>query len=268
MAPKVAGSWHLHDLTRGHPLDFFVLFSSGAALLGSPGQSNYAAANAFMDSLASLRQAQGRHALSINWGSWSDVGMAALVSEQHRRRWADQGLRMIRPEEGVRMLFDALFGSRAAQVAALPLDRALLPRSGSPFYQQLLPSEAPRRAQDESSSSALPQRLLHAAAAERAALLLEFLTDQLVRVLAVERRTRFRGDQRVIDLGLDSLMAMELRNRVQSALKVRLSVADLLAGQTLDELAASILTALNPSGPPSVEASAQDASASWEEGSL
>src|SRR5262249_52802229 len=104
MAPKVLGTWHLHTLTRNSPIDFFVMFSSGAALLGSPGQSNYAAANSFMDALAFRRTAEGRHALSINWGSWADVGMAAAVSEQHRRRWAEQGLRMIRPTDGVRML--------------------------------------------------------------------------------------------------------------------------------------------------------------------
>src|SRR5690606_30530681 len=77
MAPKVVGSWHLHQLTRHLPLDFFVLFSSGAAVLGSPGQSNHAAANAFMDALAHCRRAQGLPAVSINWGPWAEVGAAA-----------------------------------------------------------------------------------------------------------------------------------------------------------------------------------------------
>ena len=107
MAPKVAGTWHLHTLTRELPLDFFVMFSSGAALLGSPGQGNYAAANSFMDALAFVGRIEGRSALSVSWGSWADVGMAAGVSEQHRRRWAEQGLKMIRPAEGVRMLYDS-----------------------------------------------------------------------------------------------------------------------------------------------------------------
>ncbi|HEY9226744.1 MAG TPA: SDR family NAD(P)-dependent oxidoreductase, partial [Gemmatimonadaceae bacterium] len=77
LAPKVAGTWNLHTLTREFPLDFFVLFSSGAALLGSPGQGNYAAANLFLDALAHQRHAHGLPALSINWGSWAEVGMAA-----------------------------------------------------------------------------------------------------------------------------------------------------------------------------------------------
>ena len=77
MAPKVRGTWNLHVQTANSPLDFFVMFSSGAALLGSPGQANYAAANTFMDALAHRRRARGAHALSINWGSWAGVGMAA-----------------------------------------------------------------------------------------------------------------------------------------------------------------------------------------------
>ena len=138
MAPKVMGTWHLHSMTRKDPLDFFVMFSSGAALLGSPGQSNYAAANSFMDALAFVREAEGRHALSINWGSWSDVGMAAEVSEHHRRRWAEQGLRMIRPSDGVRMLEETLRGSHSPQVAILPLDRARLPRGLGTFFKRIL----------------------------------------------------------------------------------------------------------------------------------
>ncbi|MBK7661306.1 MAG: SDR family NAD(P)-dependent oxidoreductase, partial [Betaproteobacteria bacterium] len=114
LAPKVRGAWNLHRQTAGLPLDFFVLFSAGAALLGAPGQGNYAAANSFMDGLAHLRAVRGLPALSVNWGSWSGTGMAAKVDEQHRRRWAAMGLRMIEPVEGVRMLGAMLRDNRAA----------------------------------------------------------------------------------------------------------------------------------------------------------
>ena len=138
MAPKVRGTLNLHEMTRSAPLDFFVMFSSGAAVLGSPGQSNYAAANSFLDSLAYVRLANGQPALSINWGSWSEVGMAAEVSEQHHRRWAALGLKLIEPQAGVQMLQQAVQGSASAQVLALPVVRSRLPTTVGPFFSELV----------------------------------------------------------------------------------------------------------------------------------
>src|SRR5205823_2755402 len=77
MAPKVAGTWNLHRLTLGLPLDFFLLFSSAASMVGSPGQGNHAAANAFLDGLAHYRRSRGLPAVAINWGGWTEVGAAA-----------------------------------------------------------------------------------------------------------------------------------------------------------------------------------------------
>jgi aryl carrier-like protein len=265
MAPKVDGTWHLQAHSRKDPLDFFVLFSSGAALLGSPGQSNYAFANGFMDALAFHRKAEGRPALSINWGSWSEVGMAAAVSEQHQRRWAESGLRMIRPTEGVRMMHDTLSGTRSAQVAILPLDRARLSPLLGPFFQRLMEKAAKATAAPANVPTDLPQRLAEAAPEGRAPIVTAFLVDQLVRVLAVDAATRLHTDQSLMDMGLDSLMAMELRNRVQAAVKVRLSVAELLTGQTIDQLTLRILGAMDLAGAPA--APPQEA-ANYEEGSL
>ena len=138
MAPKVRGGWALHKLTLEDPLDFFILFSSGAALLGSPGQSNYAAANGFLDGLAHYRQARGLPALSINWGSWAEVGMAAGVGTDHHRRWSAMGLEMITPTSGMEMLGEMIRSGAGPQVAAVPLVRARLPARVSPFYQELV----------------------------------------------------------------------------------------------------------------------------------
>ena len=248
MGPKVDGTWHLHSLTRHLPIDLFVLFSSGAALLGSPGQGNYAAANAFMDSLAFVREAEGRPALSVNWGAWADVGMGARVDEQHRRRWAEQGLRVIRPAEGVRMLHDALRGAVLPNIAILPLDRRRLPSSLAPFYERLTSVEASTRTRDAATGD-VSRRVRDAGPRERPALLTAFLIDQLTRVLAIDRATPLQTDLSVMQMGLDSLMAMELRNRVHTGLQVRISVADLLAGPTITELVAAIMSVMDAEAP-------------------
>ncbi len=115
MAPKVAGAWHLHEITKELDLRAFVLFSSIAGVIGSAGQSAYAAGNAFLDALASSRRSQGLSGSSLAWGPWGQVGMAQLLDEDHQRRIARSGLRALPSEEGLG-LFDA----------AMQLDRALL----------------------------------------------------------------------------------------------------------------------------------------------
>ncbi len=120
MAPKIWGAWLLHDLTRDLPLDFFVLYSSAAALFGSAGQGNYAAANAFLDALAHQRRAEGLPALSINWGAWAEAGMAATV-DHNRRQWTQRGFGLIAPDQGIQALGQAL-RLGIPQVAVLPID--------------------------------------------------------------------------------------------------------------------------------------------------
>ena len=143
LEPKLVGAWHLHTLTQHIPLDFFVLFSAGAALLGSPGQANYAAANAFLDGLAHYRRALGLPALSINWGAWSGVGMAARLE----RRLQDNGLGVIAPEQGVR-IFEYLLRQSVAQIAVLPIDWHKLARQFAatgipPLLSDLVRAAAP-----------------------------------------------------------------------------------------------------------------------------
>ena len=123
LGAKATGAWLLHERSLGHPLDFFVLYSSAAALIGTPGQSNYAAANCYLDALAHYRRTLGLAALSLNWGLWTGTGLA--VKRDVVQSGATQGAVPITPEHGMAVLGRAIT-SGETQVAVLPLDWGLL----------------------------------------------------------------------------------------------------------------------------------------------
>ncbi|MHB1327306.1 MAG: SDR family NAD(P)-dependent oxidoreductase [Gemmatimonadales bacterium] len=233
LAPKVDGSLNLHRATLGMPLDFFVLFSSVAPLFGSPGQSSYAAGNSYMDGLAHARRARGLPALSINWGSWAEVGMAAGVDETHRRRWASMGMEMLRPDEALATLGHMLEGNAGAQAAVIPIVTSRLGGGRpNPFLRELV------RAVSVASPAGgnIRARLGEVASDQRLPMLIDHLRGQLGQVLALDLAA-VDADRSIVELGLDSLMAMELRNRLESQLKLAVPVADLLEGPTLRRLA-------------------------------
>ena len=119
LRPKVAGGWNLHRLLREAPLDFFVVFSSAGALLGQPGQGNYAAANSFLDALAHHRRANGLPALSIDWGAWADLGFAETAGGRNlTRRLALMGITSLPPARALEVM-DRLMREDATQVVAL-----------------------------------------------------------------------------------------------------------------------------------------------------
>jgi aryl carrier-like protein len=247
-------------------LDFFVMFSSGAGLLGAPGQGNYAAANCFMDGLAHWRRAHGQAALSVNWGSWTTIGMASGVSADHHRRWAAMGLQVIEPARGVAMLAEMLAGSQAPQLAAMPLVRSRLPANLGPFFAELRVG-----AKTAAPAAAAPvvdirRQVEQAGAGGRIAVLQAFLADQLVKVLALGAGTQVDVRRSVMEMGLDSLMAMELRNRIQASVAVRVSVADLLRGPSVASLAQQLLDGMELAQ--AKEGAAAEAEPAWEQGSL
>ncbi len=214
LAPKAAGAWNLHQLTRELPLDFFVLFSSAASVLGSPGQGNYAAANAFLDALAHHRRAHGLPALAVNWGPWDQTGMAATAAG--RRRWEAQGIGAIAPRQGVELL-GKLLTHPAAQVGVLPIRwpqfLRRFPGGGPPLFAAW--AHEARSGADAGALQERPdlaRRLSEAAPEERRDVLFAHVRGQAVKVLGLGPSQTLDPRRPLQDLGLDSLMAVELRN--------------------------------------------------------
>ena len=249
MAPKILGGWHLHRLTLAAELDFFVCFSSTAALLGSPGQGNYAAANAGLDALAQFRRRQGLPALSVNWGPWSEVGMAA-ADARRGERVAEHGIGGIAPDRGVRLL-EGLIRQGSPQLAAVALDLERLRESwplvsGRPLLSELMAASvapAPDPRETEERKASIRQALANADPADRLRLIEEYVAEETRRVLQLAP-TEFDMRRPLDSLGIDSLMAVELRNRFESDLPVRVKVVNFLEGSSSADLAAKLLSQL------------------------
>ncbi|WP_437819494.1 SDR family NAD(P)-dependent oxidoreductase [Sorangium sp. So ce1078] len=240
LAPKVDGGFLLHELTRGMELDLFVLFSSAATLLGSPGQSSYAAANAFLDALAHHRRALGLPALSINWGPWAEVGMAAPLATRLRA----QGIAPFSTADALAALGRAL-GREEPQVAAIevqwPRYLAQLPPGGAPLLFAELAASAGEGPAAPTEASDLRQRLEDAPPRERLPLLVERARAEAVRVLGLDAAFPLEPRQRLFEAGMDSLMALELRNRLQTLVRAALPSTLVFDYPTLEALAGHLL---------------------------
>ncbi len=239
LAPKLAGAWNLHRLTLADSLDYFVLFSSAAALLGPPGQAAYAAANAALDALAQYRRAAGRPALALNWGPWQGDGMASDAAVGPWHRW---GIVPLLPEQALRALEQALSLplSQVAVIAWQPAARQSQRGgpAGSPFLARLFPAPP---AGDAEVASALREQLAQAPAGRRRALLLDALQREAVRILGLPPGTAFDPQQSLNEYGLDSLMAVELRNAIVRLAGHSLPVTLLFDYPTLEATAVYLL---------------------------
>ncbi|HTB72267.1 MAG TPA: SDR family NAD(P)-dependent oxidoreductase [Polyangiaceae bacterium] len=219
LAGKAQGAWNLDVLTRGEELDFFVCFSSLASAFGSPGQGSYATANAFLDGLAQLRASEGRPAMTANWGPWSEVGMAArLGADAHWRRVP--GLSPLATHDGLKALERAL-AQRVPQVLVLPVNWTDFARALSdppPWMADVTPSipdgpASPRFSVDAAFLDGLRASPAH----ERPDAISRFLRRQIAEVVGAKPED-IDPDRGLFDLGFDSLMAMELKNRLQGML--------------------------------------------------
>jgi len=251
LAPKTDGAWQLHLQTRELPLDFFVCFSSLSSLIGTPGQAAYAAANSFMDALAHHRRSQRLPMLSVNWGPWAGGGMAARMSERHRERVAQRGFLSIDPARGVQSLGE-LLRQNAVQAAVFPAkwDRVLeqFPSGAEPPFYSELAGELRRRevrSERKSEYAGFAAQFAQAPAGARHELAIELLRQILRTILGVEARGRIEADRPLSEVGLDSLMGIELKSRVGSELGVNLPLQKVAGATTLDGLAALLVEQLS-----------------------
>ncbi|KAA3617210.1 MAG: SDR family NAD(P)-dependent oxidoreductase [Calditrichaeota bacterium] len=241
MAPKVTGSWNLHEISKSMDLDFFVYFSSAASMLGSPGQGNYAAANAFMDTLSWYRREHGLPATSINWGPWSSSGMAATTDMSRRN---SGGMGMISPEQGLQMM-ERILAKGNAQVGVLPIQwKAFLkqfPGDTPVLYSEFAGTSA-SASDGPAEKPEFLSKLEEAEVEMRLEMMTEFLKQQTVRVLGMEANTAVDSTQPLQSMGLDSLMAIELKNSIDSGVGKNLPATMVFNYPTIDALASYLLT--------------------------
>lgn len=250
LSGKLAGAAHLHALTIDAREAYFVCFSSMAAMLGAAGQGPYVAANAYLDALCARRRALGLHAISIDWGPWSGGGMASELEERNRARFAAVGLGALSPEQGVAVLQRLLDDPRApAQVGVLPVTWArFLKRFGRdvPTFYEALAKPA-----DEDASRADPTLAAYRApeGAARRPALLAYLASQLARVLGFASAADVDTRREFLAMGVDSLLAVDLRNRLESDLGRALPVTLVFDHPTLEAVADHLLAGATETEP-------------------
>jgi myxalamid-type polyketide synthase MxaE and MxaD len=243
MAPKIQGGWHLHQLTQELPLDFFVCFSSTASLLGSAGQGNYAAANAFLDGLADYRRSLGLPGLSVNWGAWGDGGMATRLADQFQSRIRSLGMSSIPPAQGLQIL-DQLLGESATSVGVLPVNWSVfatqLPAGMKmPVLSAFIASQSEAK---ETKTNEFLVQLKAAKASDRPQLMTNYLQGVVGKLLGFPDSQMLDPQLGFFDIGMDSLLALELRNLLQTSLGCTLSTTVLFEFSNIQDLAEYLIT--------------------------
>ncbi|BBJ38723.1 hypothetical protein SSPO_014410 [Streptomyces antimycoticus] len=232
-APKVTGAWRLHRATEGHRLDWFAVYSSMASLLGNAGQGAYAAANAWLDGFAAWRSARGLPTLAVNWGPWGETGVAT--------GFADRGYQTIPTEQGLGAL-GALLAHRRVQTGVIPGEPATWISAAarrSALFAALLPGDDTPVAARESTDDIRARLAALPAGSARRTALESYLTDHIRAVLRLSSAT-LDPQTPLRSLGFDSLLAMELRVRLETGLNIKLAGNFVWRHPTLEALAAGL----------------------------
>ncbi|MFI5960502.1 SDR family NAD(P)-dependent oxidoreductase, partial [Cryptosporangium sp. NPDC051539] len=222
LAPKIDGAWNLHELTRELPLRAFVVYSSFAGIGGVAGQGNYAAANAFVDALAGYRQRLGLPARSLAWGAWED--RTELTAGADFDRFTRIGLPPVTAAEGLALFDAALAVPDQPLVIPMPVDMAVLARHARhvpPLLRRLVPG-AVRRSANDVASTDLAERLAALPAEQRRHEVLTLVRKHTAAVLGHDGPAAIGSTRSFAELGLESLTAVELRNRLSADTGLRL----------------------------------------------
>lgn len=243
-ASKVTGTWNLHTLTKNLSLDFFVCFSSIASTIGAVGKGSYGAANTFMDVVAHYRNSFDLPGLSINWGPWADIGMATTLKSHDQQLLDKLGFDKIPPEVGVQVL-GTLIAQNLPQVVFCSLN-------WSKFVQQHFPldkipgflSELTQQNVQEKAPELSPQDVMSASTQDRPQILAMYIHNEVAKLLGIEI-SKLDKDSSLINLGLDSMMAIQLRNILKGNMKVNIPMVQFMEGLTVSRLTMQVEEQLN-----------------------
>ncbi len=258
MGAKVFGAFNLHQSTAQEPLDFFLLYSSAAGNFGSPGQGNYAAANTIVDAIARARALQGLPAMSIAWGAFTEVGLAA-AQDIRGKRLASRGFDGISPALGL-VAIEKLLHHPRPNVAALRFSvrqwEESFPQGATlPLFEELRTRATTHQAASTDVQS-IRQELAISANERHFDILLTHVLEQLGRVLRMDPK-RIDSNATFVSFGVDSLMSLELRNRLQSSLGLDFRATLLFTYPTANKLTGFLVEQFNKeatASPPPVSA--------------
>ena len=240
MAAKVLGAWHLHQLTKHQDLDFFVLFSSLSGSLGSPGQGGYAAANTFLDALASSRRGIGLVGQSMAWGPWSERGLAAALSAELKQRLIRQGVGTISLQQG-QALFETAMARAEPLLIIAPLDLNMAAKSlGAfvpPIWRDLLATSPMLH---DTAGAGWASEVRGMPEGERLAAVKRLLQAEVARVLSLASPTLVHLDRPLKELGMDSLMGLELRSALARRTGLMLPLALVFERPTAESIASYV----------------------------